>query len=171
MDGQKSFFGTPGKAFLFIVCILAVLFVFIIGTTFAVTAIVTSNKQEADDGGKVVFEEERMANDSDKVKGQEMPVIGDDTMVVEEEPFTDNSGLAGQTGMENMEIEVEEAKNIAADHAGFSVSDVSFSKTKLEREHGMMVYEIEFYKDGMEYEYEINAETGEIIKSEFDKDD
>lgn len=171
MDGHKSFFGTPRKAFLFIVCVLAVLFIFIIGTTFAVTAIVNSNKQEADDRDRVVFEDERMANDGNEVKGQEMPVIEDDTTVVEEEPLTDNSGSAGQLGMENMEMEVEEAKNIAADHAGFSVSDVSFSKAKLEREHGMMVYEIEFYKDGMEYEYEINAETGEIIKSEFDKDD
>lgn len=35
----------------------------------------------------------------------------------------------------------------------------------------MLVYEIEFYKDGMEYEYEIDAETGEIIKYESGWDD
>lgn len=170
MDSQKSFFATPKKAFIFIVCVLAALFVFIIGTTYAVTAIVNSNKQ-ANDKDNVVFEEERMANDGNAVKGREMPVIEDDTTVVEEESPTDGGGVEGQSGVVNLDMEVEEAKTIAVGHAGFSVSDVSFSKTKLEKEHGTMVYEIEFYKDGMEYEYEINAETGEIIKSEVDRDD
>lgn len=171
MDSQKSFFGTPKKAFIFIVCVLAVLFVFIIGTTFAVTAIVNSNKQKANDNGNVVFEEERMANDGNAVKGQEVPVIEDDTTVVEEESPTDGGGVEGQSDAINLDMEVEEAKTIAVSHAGFSVSDVTFSKTKLEKEHGTMVYEIEFYKDSMEYEYEINAETGEVIKYEVDRND
>lgn len=185
MDGQKSFFGTPKKAFIFIVCVLAVLFLFIIGTTAAITAIVASNKQAGDDKGSAAIEEEQIADDSRQVKGQEMPVIEDDTTVIEDDTtvvedgvqmMEDDSsaygsGLAGQPGAGTPDMEVEEAKNIAVSHAGFAVSDVSFSKTKLEKEHGMTVYEIEFYKDGMEYDYEINAETGEIIKSEVDRDD
>lgn len=171
MDSQKSFFATPKKAFIFIVCVLAALSVFIIGTTYAVTAIVNSNKQAANDKGNVVFEEDKMADDGNAVKGREMLVIEDDTTVVEEESPTDGGGVEGQSGVVNLDMEVEEAKTIAVGHAGFSVSDVNFSKTKLEKEHGTMVYEIEFYKDGMEYEYEINAETGEIIKSEVDRDD
>lgn len=66
------------------------------------------------------------------------------------------------------EIEVDKAKAIAAEHAGFSASEVQFSKVKLEKEHGSIIYEIEFYKDAMEYEYEINAVTGDII--EFDSE-
>lgn len=62
------------------------------------------------------------------------------------------------------DIGVEQAKSIAVDHAGFSVSEVSFSKAKLEKEDGNLVYEIKFYKDGMEYEYELLAATGEILK-------
>lgn len=171
MDGQKSFFGTPKKAFIFIVCVLAVLFLFIIGTTAAVTAIVASDRQEGDDKGNVVIEEEQIADDRQAVKGQEMPVIEDDTTVLEEDSSLYGSGSSAQPGAGNLDMKVEEAKNIAVSHAGFAVSDVSFSKTKLEKEHGTMVYEIEFYKDGMEYEYEINAETGEVIKSEVDRDD
>ena len=34
-----------------------------------------------------------------------------------------------------------------------------------------MVYEIEFYKDGMEYEYEIDAKTGDIIEYNSEWDD
>lgn len=65
-------------------------------------------------------------------------------------------------------IDVEEAKSIAADHAGFSVSDVVFTKIELEQEGLQMVYEIEFCKGTTEYEYEIHAKNGTIIKYDVD---
>ena len=34
-----------------------------------------------------------------------------------------------------------------------------------------MVYEIEFYQNGMEYEYEIVAASGEILKFESEPED
>ena len=40
---------------------------------------------------------------------------------------------------------------------------------KLDVENGVKVYEVEFYFNGYEYEYEINAVTGKIIKAEKDK--
>lgn len=43
-----------------------------------------------------------------------------------------------------------------------------FSKAKLENDDGRTVYEIEFYYNTTEYEYKINASTGEIL--EFDSD-
>jgi Predicted membrane protein len=173
MDSLKSFFGTPKKAFLFIVCVLAVLSAFVIGTTFAVTAIVNSslNKEGAKDGGNTVFYEEKISETEGDttVIEEEGSIAEDDTTVMI--PDGIDSNAADQPGMASPDMEVEEAKAIAAGHAGFSVSDVSFSKAKLEKEHRLMVYEIEFYKDGMEYEYEINAETGEIIKYEVDEND
>lgn len=173
MDSLKSFFGTPKKALVFIICVLAVLSAFIIGTTFAVTAIVnsSSNKQETKEGGNAVFYKEKSVESEDDatVIEEEGSVIEDDTTVVM--PDGNDGNAADQSGMVKLDMEVEDAKAIAAGHAGFAVSDVSFSKAKLEKEHRMMVYEIEFYKDGMEYEYEINAETGEIIKYEIDGDD
>ena len=69
------------------------------------------------------------------------------------------------------DIAVEQAKSIAANHAGFSVSEVSFSKAKLEKGDGNIIYEVKFYKDGMEYEYEILAATGEILKFDSERDD
>lgn len=170
MDSLKSFFGTPKKALVFLVCVLAVLSAFIIGTTFAVTAIInsSSNKQEAKEGGNTVFHAEKSEDDATVIKEEES-IIEDDTTVMI--PDGIDSNAAEQSGTVGLDMEVEEAKAIAAGHAGFSVSDVSFSKAKLEKEHRMMVYEIEFYKDGMEYEYEINAETGEIIKYEEEEAD
>ena len=65
-------------------------------------------------------------------------------------------------------IGVDEAKTIAANHAGVAVADVVFSKAKLENDDGRAVYEIEFYYGTTEYEYEINASTGDIL--EYDAD-
>lgn len=68
-------------------------------------------------------------------------------------------------------IGVDSAKSTAAAHAGFSVSDVTFSKAKLENDDGCTVYEIEFYKDGMEYEYTLNATDGTIMEYDSEYDD
>ena len=60
------------------------------------------------------------------------------------------------------------AKSIALTHAGLKETDVTFIKTYLDRENGQPVYDIEFYSGNVEYDYEINAITGEIL--EFDQD-
>ncbi len=54
------------------------------------------------------------------------------------------------------------AKSIALKDAGVSASSATFTKTKLDYEDGIRVYEIEFYTNSAEYEYEINARTGKI---------
>ena len=41
-----------------------------------------------------------------------------------------------------------------------------FKKSKLDREHGRMIYEVEFVSNGLEYEYDIDANTGKILKRE-----
>lgn len=68
-------------------------------------------------------------------------------------------------------IGIDRAKEIALEHAGLTENEVTFSKAKTDKEHGVTVYEIEFFKDRMEYDYEINAATGEIIEWDKDYDD
>ena len=68
-------------------------------------------------------------------------------------------------------ITAEEAKQIALRHAGLTEEQVGSVKTELDFDHGVEVYEVEFKVDRTEYEYEINAETGEVIKAERDHDD
>ncbi len=65
---------------------------------------------------------------------------------------------------EDSYIGVDKAKSIAVSHAGFPVSEVTFSKAKFENDDGYMVYEVEFYKDGKEYEYTIEASEGTILE-------
>ena len=66
------------------------------------------------------------------------------------------------------DIGIEKAKEIAMSHAGVSSGSVSFVKAKLDTEDGVKVYDIEFYSVNVEYDYEINAATGDIVS--FDQD-
>lgn len=63
-------------------------------------------------------------------------------------------------------IGVERAREIVLNHAGLSSSDVTFSKVELDVDYGFATYEIEFYYNYFEYDYEVNAVTGEILKYE-----
>ncbi len=59
------------------------------------------------------------------------------------------------------------AREIALAYAGITNSnDVSFSKIELDVDRNVSIYEIEFYYNNIEYDYEINAQTGEVLKYE-----
>ena len=66
-------------------------------------------------------------------------------------------------------IGMDRAKTIALEHAGLSASEVSFTHLQMEREHGTMIYEIEFRQGFIEYEYEIDAATGRILEHEHEQ--
>lgn len=59
-------------------------------------------------------------------------------------------------------IDVEAAKNAALSDAGVDASQAMFTRTRMEREDGVTVYELEFRTSTHEYEYEINAATGAV---------
>ena len=63
------------------------------------------------------------------------------------------------------------AEKASIAHAGLDAAQVSGVKSSLDREDGRVVYEVEFWKDGVEYEYEIDAVTGAVLKYDKDRDD
>ena len=67
-----------------------------------------------------------------------------------------------QTNTQTAGIGLEAAKEIALADAGLTAADVTFTKERYEREDFVYVYEIDFYTSTQEYDYEINADTGEI---------
>ena len=62
------------------------------------------------------------------------------------------------------------ATRAALAHAGFHESDVRELECELDREDGIMVYEIGFKKGGFEYDYDIDAKTGTVIKAKKERD-
>lgn len=65
-------------------------------------------------------------------------------------------------------IGIDRAKAAAFSHAGLTAGEVRLTKTKMDRDDGRMVYEIEFVSGGVEYEYKIDAQTGDVIEYEHD---
>lgn len=74
----------------------------------------------------------------------------------------------GNNNSTSSKITSEQAKDIALKHAKLANDKVTFVKVEEGIEDGIKRYNIEFYTDNTEYDYEISADTGEII--EFDKD-
>lgn len=64
-----------------------------------------------------------------------------------------------------------EAKQIALDHAGVSESETERMRVKLGRDDGVQEYEVNFYVGNREYDYDINAATGEIRSYDSEIDD
>ncbi len=64
-----------------------------------------------------------------------------------------------------------EAKAIALNHAGFTEGDIRNYRSEIDRERGKLVYEIEFDSGNYEYEYEIDAVSGAVLKAEKDFND
>jgi len=62
------------------------------------------------------------------------------------------------------------AKAAALEHAGLTESEVTYVKVKLDREDGTIVYEIEFHFGNTEYDYEVDAYSGNILSYDYDID-
>lgn len=75
-------------------------------------------------------------------------------------PAIQSSGQASDSAY----IGVEAAKSAAFAHAGLDASQVTTDEVDFDYEDGRMVYELEFYADGAEYEYDIDASTGAVVK-------
>lgn len=72
-------------------------------------------------------------------------------------------------GAQANEISDEKAKEIALNHAGLTLEQVSHMRAEREHDDKRVVYDVEFYSnDKKEYDYEIDAETGEIISHDTD---
>ena len=82
---------------------------------------------------------------------------------------SNNSSTNGSTNnATTASITVDEAKNIALTHANLTEDTVSLLRTEQEYDDGVLVYEIDFTHGDFEYDYKINANTGEVVS--YDRD-
>ena len=69
------------------------------------------------------------------------------------------------------DIGYAKAKSIALNHAGVSEDQAYDMDIELDDEDGRLIYEVEFKSGNMEYDYEIDAATGAILKHEAELED
>ena len=89
---------------------------------------------------------------------------GDSPLVTDADSFNNSTGTTA-AGL----ITEARAREIALAHAGLTADQASFVRAKLEWDDGRQVYDVEFYTaDYKEYDYEIDAATGEILSYDYD---
>lgn len=114
-----------------------------------------------------------------KIDAKEGKIIYTDYIYNNQNTVTNNSNSSNNNNNNNnsnnsqssnttSNISLDEAKNIALTHANIALDNVNFLRTETEYEHNTLVYEIDFTYNNYEYDYKIDANTGEIIS--YDKD-
>lgn len=61
-------------------------------------------------------------------------------------------------------ISSEQAKQIALNHARIAENEAGHIKIDQDYDDGILLFEVEFWKENIEYEYKISAEKGEILE-------
>lgn len=70
----------------------------------------------------------------------------------------------------NAYIGEEKANQIAFNHAGVAESNIYELEIEIDYEYGTMVYDVEFASGEKEYEYYVDAVSGEILEHEVEED-
>ncbi len=86
-----------------------------------------------------------------------------------EQALTPSPGKAPDQTAAETRLTAEQAQAIALEHAGFSADQVQYLRTEYEVDDRIPEYEVSFHEGRWEYEYEIHAETGEILS--YSRDD
>ena len=81
---------------------------------------------------------------------------------------SDTTAVSSDPTASGTVITEEAACQAALDHAGVAVGDAQFVHTHLDWEHGRQVYEVEFWSGDTEYDYEIDAATGDVLSFDYD---
>jgi len=177
----KNLFSTPKKTAVTVLCALAILTAVGTGTAFAVSAVAESTSIGADKAKMFAFADagvdpvaaENVRTEFDFEQGHfiydvEFSANGteygywiqaSDGSVVKKIELIGAGG--SKTGI-TAAITQKDARKIALEDAGLTEAEVTISAEKLDTENGVAVYEVDFVKGNVKYEYDINATTGAV---------
>lgn len=138
----------------------------------AVTAEVYGQEVEMDyEKGSMVYEVEFVWNGEEydiEIDAKTGAVLATNHEYEDDVP-KDNAPVT--TTPDTQTIDMDEAKKAAFDHAGVEAADAKNVRCELDRDDGVTHYDVEFTANGYEYDYEIDANTGAVLKSEKERDD
>lgn len=89
-------------------------------------------------------------------------------------PINQDSLQNSQTSINSVAVDTssyigeDKAMQIALENAGVSQEELLFSYAKLDSDDGVWVYDVEFYAGNKEYDYEIDAVSGNILSFDYD---
>lgn len=110
------------------------------------------------------FYEFKIAARNGKILDQDMDGVMADPQGNQDQGQPGAGAAQQETQAAQSDIGIEAAKEIALSQvSGAAASDIT--KAKADNEHGTLVYEIEIQYDGQEYDFDIDAATGNIVGS------
>jgi uncharacterized membrane protein YkoI len=119
------------------------------------------------DGGAVHYDVDFEVNDKDydyEIDAESGNILKKDV------PKAPAAAPASASSSSSKNIGRTKARDIALKHAGLSASQVRDLEVELDKEGGKSHYDVDFEADGYDYDYEIDAESGKILKSRKEKD-
>lgn len=78
---------------------------------------------------------------------------------------------ADDTAAKDAAITAEQAQNIALGHAKLDEAAVTGLRSEYDADDGRAHYDVSFYNGNYEYDYEIDAQTGDVISYDKDRED
>ena len=63
----------------------------------------------------------------------------------------------------------DEAKQIALKEAGVTAAEATFTKARLDYDDGREEYEFEFFANGKEFDVDVDANTGRVVKFDVER--
>lgn len=129
----------------------------------AADAVLLKSKLDWENGVQVYELEFRSGNTK-----YEYEIAADGTVLKAERDTEAAETHHPESGGHHSHIGIEAAKAAALSHAGVAAGDAWDMKCELDCDDGRYLYEVEFDAGGLEYEYEIDAETGTVLKAERD---
>lgn len=83
----------------------------------------------------------------------------------------DDADDAAENSAENAQTKVDDKKalSIALKDAGIKEADATEKEAEKDSQNGKVIWEVSFKSGGQEYDYDIDAETGDILNKENEK--
>ena len=112
--------------------------------------------------GNTKYEYEISSIDGTVLK-KELEVIKQEGFPQEANPYQQTLAV-DPTGQNGIKVDANKAREIAVQHSGVDTANVILTKQEYDIEHATPRWEIEFVIGNLQYEYEISAVNGAILK-------
>jgi len=116
-----------------------------------------------DEDGLLIYEVKFYTKDA---REYEYEFLAKDRILLSIKYDAEDAFFAGD--QKGRKLTLEQAKKKAAESAGKKLEDLVFDTAEIEKEDGRTVYELKFHTDLAEHECEIDADTGYLLKWEYE---
>lgn len=167
MERIKNLFSTPKKAMLTCLIIVLAVVVLSVGAVFAAVYIDRNeDKIEHQVENTIAPADTETVPESDQQANADQNQTDQQPEAKQQE--SPNASAGQQDNQPSKKISQKKAESIALKDAGFSAGQVTNLYSHLDYDDGYYEYEVQFYKGDMEYDYTLDAATGNIHEKDIE---